>query len=71
MPSVITVLGVLKGDSDPRVQQEATEALARLAPSQVPMRLDSAVQPAGVVLPARGRHHVVPLAILATGAAAA
>jgi hypothetical protein len=49
--SVIAVLSVLKGDSDSRVQHEASEALARLAP--VPMRLESEVQPAGVVLPAR------------------
>jgi hypothetical protein len=51
LASVIAVLSALKGDSDPRVQHEASEALARLAP--VPMRLDTAVQAAGVVMPAR------------------
>jgi hypothetical protein len=51
LASVIAVLSALRADSDPRVQHEASEALARLAPE--PMRLDSAVQPAGVVLPTR------------------
>jgi hypothetical protein len=53
LPSVIAVLSVLKGDSDPRVQKEASEALARLAPGQMPMMQDRAVQPACAVLPAR------------------
>src|SRR5262249_21005039 len=50
MPSVIAVLSVLKGDCDPRVQKEASEALARLAPGQMPMMQDRAVQPASASL---------------------
>jgi hypothetical protein len=49
---VIAALHSLKTDADPRVQQEASAALAKLAPGQGPaMMSDSAVQPAGAILP--------------------
>jgi hypothetical protein len=51
-PPVIAVIQSLKTDADPRVQHEATEALARLAPGQAPAPMsDPAVQPAGGLVP--------------------
>lgn len=51
-PAVIAAMHSLKTDADPRVQHEASEALAKLAPGQGPaMMNDPAVQPAGAILP--------------------
>jgi hypothetical protein len=49
---VIAVCNASKSDTDPRVQHEAAEALAKFAPTQAPMTTDPAVQPAGAFVPA-------------------
>jgi hypothetical protein len=51
-PPVIATIRSLRSDPDQRVQREASDALAKLAPpSQVPTMLsDPAVQPAGAIL---------------------
>jgi len=50
-PPVIAAIQALKTDADPRVQHEAVEALAKLAPGQAPATMsDPAVQPAGGLL---------------------
>jgi hypothetical protein len=45
-PQVVAVCSALKADSDPRVQHEATDALAKLAPGQAPAMADPSIQPA-------------------------
>jgi hypothetical protein len=51
-PPVIALLSSLCSDPDSRVQHEASEALAKLAPKQAPALLpDPAIQPAGATLP--------------------
>jgi hypothetical protein len=48
--AVLATIASLKTDGDPRVQKEATEALSKLAPGQMPsMMSDPAVQPAGAL----------------------
>jgi hypothetical protein len=49
---VVTAVNGLKSDTDPRVQREVEQALARLAPGQQ-SHADSAVQPASAVVPAK------------------
>jgi hypothetical protein len=51
-PPVIAAINSLRSDPDVRVQREASDALAKLAPNQAPaMMTDPAVQPAGAILP--------------------
>jgi hypothetical protein len=50
-PQVVAACNALKADTDPRVQHEVTEALAKLAPAQAPAKVDPSIQPASYVPP--------------------
>jgi hypothetical protein len=55
-PALFAALNSLCNDPDSRVRQEASEALAKRAPSKTPAMLaDPAVQPAGVIIPRPSR----------------